>query len=142
MQNECDRIELIRLSVQLVSAHISKTSMPKEELQALIVETHATLSGLAQGGSAASAGKPAVPVAESVTDDYIICLEDGQELKMLKRYLRRRYNMTPEEYRRKWGLPPDYPMVSPNYSKKRRRLAKAIGLGRMRKRLAGEARSS
>jgi predicted transcriptional regulator len=98
----------------------------------MIKTVHGTLGGLAAAtpGEAATSQKPVVPVKRSVTPDYIICLEDGKKLKMLKRYLRSNYNMTPEEYRAKWGLPADYPMVAPNYAAQRSEFAKKIGLGR------------
>jgi len=100
-----------------------------DELPKLLQQVFETLSGIGGAGETAVAPKPAVSVRKSVTPDYIICLEDGKKLKMLKRHLKTAYNMTPDEYRMRWGLPSDYPMVAPNYAKQRSRLAKVIGLG-------------
>jgi len=115
-----------------VAAYVSNNPIPVSEVPAMIKSVHSTLGGL--GGVAQNevqtSQKPAVPVKRSVNPDYIICLEDGKKLKMLKRYLRSNYNMTPEEYRAKWGLPADYPMVAPNYAAQRSEFAKKIGLGR------------
>ena len=116
----------------IVSAYVGYNSVDSGELPTLIRTVHAALSG-GEAGEAVpveSAPKPAVPVRRSVTPEYLVCLEDGRKLKMLKRYLRTKYNMTPEQYRAKWGLPPDYPMVAPNYSNQRSNFAKKIGLGR------------
>jgi predicted transcriptional regulator len=123
---------ILRLASEIVSAYVSNNSVPVGELPGMIKSVHYALGGL-NGGSYAEAPhslKPAVPVKKSVTPDYVICLEDGKKLKMLKRYLRSRYGMSPEEYRAKWGLPPDYPMVAPNYAQRRSDFAKKIGLGR------------
>jgi len=127
-----DRDELLRMSVDVVAAYVSQNPLPATQLSDLLKTVHSSLSGLA-GGTAetsAEAPKPAVPVKKSVTPEYIICLEDGKKLKMLKRHLRTNYNMTPEEYRAKWGLTPDYPMVAPKYAEQRSQFAKKIGLGR------------
>ena len=125
-----DRSETLHLTTDIVSAFVSNNSVPAGELQDLLVNTFATLTSLTAPGEADKTDqKPAVPVKKSITDDYIICLEDGKKLKMLKRYLRTQYDMSPEEYRRKWGLPADYPMVAPNYAKRRSEFAKSIGLG-------------
>ncbi|CCA92807.1 MULTISPECIES: MucR family transcriptional regulator [unclassified Novosphingobium] len=122
---------LITLTSDIVAAHVSNNSVSVEDLPALITNVYGALSGL---GSAAAVEEekpePAVSVRASVKPDYIICLEDGKKLKMLKRHLMTHYNMTPEEYRARWNLPADYPMVAPNYAEKRRELAKKIGLGR------------
>ncbi|MBB4657706.1 MucR family transcriptional regulator [Parvularcula dongshanensis] len=125
-----DRSETLHLTTDIVSAFVSNNSVPAGELQDLLVNTFATLTSLTGSAEPEQTNqKPAVPVKKSITDDYIICLEDGKKLKMLKRYLRTQYDMSPEEYRRKWGLPADYPMVAPNYAKRRSEFAKQIGLG-------------
>jgi predicted transcriptional regulator len=103
--------------------------VPLSELPGLIQEVFRTLSAVGKGAAPAEKPQPAVPVKKSVHPDYIICLEDGKKLKMLKRHLKTAYNMSPEQYRERWGLPPDYPMVAPNYAKHRSTLAKKIGLG-------------
>ncbi len=122
--------DTLNLTTEIVSAFVSNNSVPADQLQDLLQATYATLSSLAGGTESAPTNqKPAVPVKKSVTDDYIICLEDGKKLKMLKRYLRTQYDMSPEDYRRKWNLPADYPMVAPNYAKRRSEFAKKIGLG-------------
>jgi len=124
--------DVLKLATEIVAAYVSNNPVPVAEVPAMIKSVHSTLGGLvaAGGGEAPTAQKPVVPVRKSVTPDYIICLEDGKKLKMLKRYLRSNYNMTPEEYRAKWGLPADYPMVAPNYAAQRSEFAKKIGLGR------------
>ncbi|MBT4044646.1 MAG: MucR family transcriptional regulator [Rhodospirillaceae bacterium] len=129
------RDEMRRLAADVVSAYVSYNTMPNSELPALIQTVHGALvnAGKAQTEQPVEAApKPAVPVRRSIQEDYIICLEDGKKLKMLKRYLRTRYNLTPDEYRRKWGLASDYPMVAPSYSSLRSNFAKEIGLGRAR----------
>ncbi len=121
---------LATLTADIVSAHVSNNTVAPSELPALISSVYSSLAGLG-GAPAAPAEKPvpAVPVRSSIKPDYIICLEDGKKLKMLKRHLMTAFGMTPDEYRTKWGLPADYPMVAPNYAETRRTLAKAIGLG-------------
>jgi predicted transcriptional regulator len=123
---------LLKLASDIIAAYVSNNPVPVSELPGMITSVHSTLGGLASGGSseALTSQKPAVPVKRSVTPEYVICLEDGKKLKMLKRYLRSNYNLTPEQYRAKWGLPADYPMVAPNYSTQRSEFAKKIGLGR------------
>ena len=109
---------------------------PKSDLPALISEVHSALSRVIGGAAPvvqAEAPKPAIPVKKSITADYLICLEDGKKFKSLKRHLRTQYNMSPEQYREKWGLPPDYPMVAPNYAEARSQLAKKMGLGQQRR---------
>ena len=126
-----DHGELLALTSDIVAAHVSNNAVPSTELSGLIETVFGTLSGL--GGEAAEPEvelKPAVAIKKSVTPDHLICLEDGKKLKMLKRHLKTAYDMTPEDYRAKWNLPHDYPMVAPNYAKKRQELAKKIGLGR------------
>ncbi len=124
--------ELIKFASDIVAAYVSNNPVPIAEIPGMIKSIHATLGGLAgtMPVELAANQKPAVPVKKSVTPEYIICLEDGKKLKMLKRYLRSRYSLSPEEYRAKWGLPADYPMVAPNYAAQRSEFAKKIGLGR------------
>ena len=127
------RNELVRLSVEIVGAYIGRNAVAANGLQALIGEVFGALARLDDKPAAEAAParhKPAVPIARSVQRDYIVCLEDGKQLKMLKRYLRAHYDLSPEEYRRKWGLSPDYPMVAPAYAERRSAFAKQIGLGR------------
>ena len=130
------------LTAEIVSAYVSNNPLPQSELPALMRAVHETLNHTAAGKveAPAEAPKPAVPVKKSVTPDYIVCLEDGKKFKSLKRHLRTQYNMTPEQYREKWGLPADYPMVAPNYAKTRSELARSMGLGQQRRkgRTAGE----
>lgn len=125
---------LIELTADVVSAYVSNNPIPVGDLPALIGQVHAALKVTAGGGSAAKpeALEPAVPIRKSVTPDYIICLEDGKKFKSLKRHLSTDYGLTPDEYRTKWGLPADYPMVAPNYAATRSALAKTMGLGRKR----------
>ena len=124
--------KLVELSASLVGAYVSHNALSASDLPKLIAQVHQALIGL--GGPApaevAPELKPAVPVKKSITPDYLICLEDGKKFKSLKRHLRTEYDMSPDEYRARWGLPPDYPMVAPSYSEARSALAKSIGLGR------------
>jgi predicted transcriptional regulator len=124
--------ELLSLTADIVAAHVGHNRVTVSELPELIAKVHGALSGLGQEAvsSAVTEQKPAVSIRSSVKPDYIVCLEDGKKLTMLKRYLQTNYGMTPQQYRAKWKLPADYPMVAPNYAEKRRTLAKAIGLGR------------
>lgn len=124
----------IELAADIVSAYVSNNSVAASDLPSLINEVHAALTRVSTGAVEAvvEAPKPAVPLKKSVTSDYIICLEDGKKFKSLKRHLRTQYNMSPEEYREKWGLPADYPMVAPNYAAARSELAKKMGLGQQR----------
>jgi predicted transcriptional regulator len=123
--------ELLSLTADIVAAHVANNNVSTSEVPQLIAQVHAALTGLTEPKKAEEPElQPAVPVRSSVKHDYIVCLEDGKKLKMLKRYLRTNYNMTPEEYRTKWKLPRDYPMVAPAYAEQRRGLAKQIGLGR------------
>jgi predicted transcriptional regulator len=124
------RSELLALTGEIVSAHLANNTVAQTEVAPLIQSVFDTLSALASDEPTPVELTPAVPIKRSVTDDYIVCLEDGRRLKMLKRHLMTAYNMTPQEYRAKWGLRPDYPMVAPNYAAKRQELAKKIGLGR------------
>jgi len=121
--------ELLEHTTKIVAAHVSHNAMPATDLPRLIAAVHETLAKL---GTEEAAPRPeaAVPIKQSVKPEYIVCLDDGKKLKMLKRHLRTAYNMTPDDYRKRWGLPSDYPMVAPNYAKQRSALAKKIGLGR------------
>jgi predicted transcriptional regulator len=133
-----DEEDHLALTANIVAAYVSNNSVPISELSGLISQVHAALTQLA-GGRAEIGGeamKPAVSVKKSVMPDHIICLEDGKKFKSLKRHLRAQYDMSPEQYREKWGLPADYPMVAPNYAQARSRLAKEMGLGQQRKRRA------
>lgn len=128
---DIDREELLRMTTDIVSSYLSHNSVPAENVPDLIKSVHSTMTGVSLSeDKAEQKAKPAVPVSKSIADDHIVCLEDGKKLKMLKRYLRSQYNMSPDEYRQKWNLPSDYPMVAPAYSRKRSQFAKDIGLGR------------
>lgn len=134
--------ELLRMTSEIVSAYVGHNPLPANEIPDVIGMVHKSLQGLTapQAGAIESRQKPAVPIKKSVAPDYIICLEDGKKLKMLKRYLRSNFGMTPEEYRAKWGLGPDYPMVAPNYASQRSAFAKKIGLGRKGRAARGRKR--
>jgi predicted transcriptional regulator len=129
---EVTREELLRYATEIVASYLGRNKVAGDQLSDVINTVFNSLSNLDGGGEDLPQGdlKPAVPVKRSITPEYIVCLEDGKKLKMLKRYLRTNYNMTPDEYRTKWGLAPDYPMVAPNYAKQRSDFAKNIGLGR------------
>jgi len=130
MSSQTPQNELLSLTTQMVSAYVSNNNVALPDLPSLIGEVYKTLSGVGtETQPVAERPQPAVPVKRSVTPDYIVCLEDGKELKMLKRHLKTAFDMTPDDYRERWGLPKDYPMVAPNYAKQRSRLAKQIGLG-------------
>ena len=122
----------VDLTASIVSAYVSNNPTTASEIPALISQIHAALVRVSNSGlePVPEPAKPAVSVKKSMTSDYLVCLEDGKRFKSLKRHLRTQYNMSPEQYREKWGLPADYPMVAPNYAEKRRELAKKIGLGR------------
>lgn len=125
--------DLLRLSAGIISAYVSRNAVSADAVPDIIRTVHQALTQLTSATPAPAAEerpKPAVAVGRSVQHDYIVCLEDGKRLKMLKRYLRSRYNLSPEDYRRRWGLPPDYPMVAPAYAARRSDFAKQIGLGR------------
>jgi predicted transcriptional regulator len=126
----------IELTANIVSAYVSNNSVPSADIPALIGQVHSALKRVSGGQAAAPAEplKPAVPIKRSVNPDFIVCLEDGLKFKSLKRHLRTRYSMTPDQYREKWSLPPDYPMVAPNYAAARSQLAKQMGLGQQRRR--------
>jgi predicted transcriptional regulator len=124
--------ELLRMTADVVAAYVSNNTLPTAQLAEIINAVYHSLKGL-EGPVAEpppEPARPAVPVRKSITPDYLICLEDGKKLKMLKRHLRSTYNLTPDEYRARWGLAPDYPMVAPNYAEQRSAFAKKIGLGR------------
>ncbi len=135
-ESKGDSSELLALTAEIVASHVSNNNVPVADLPALIQRVYDTIARLGKpdAGGAPERPMPAVSVRKSVTPEYIICLEDGKKLKMLKRHLKTAYNMTPEQYRERWGLPPDYPMVAPNYAEQRRDLAKKIGLGTNRRR--------
>ena len=126
-----DKSEIIEMTADIVAAYVGANTVPATDLPALIQSVHRALSGVASGGEVAEAAprEPAVPIKKSITPEYLVCLEDGRKFKSLKRHLRTKYNMSPEEYRAKWSLPKDYPMVAPNYAKARSDLAKQMGLG-------------
>lgn len=124
-----DQVELLKIAAQIVAAHISRNPVPEDDLPHLIRKIHQTVTDIALSPAKGSRPEPAVPVKKSVMPDYIVCLEDGKKMKMLKRYIKTVYNLTPDEYREKWGLPADYPMVAPNYAQRRSDLAKESGLG-------------
>ena len=124
---------LLQLATGIVSSYVSHNQVPMTEVPTILKSVHSVLAGLVAGTASegTAAGKPAVSVKKSIGDDFIICLEDGKKLTMLKRYLRSQYDMSPEDYRKKWDLPHDYPMVAPAYARLRSAFAKKIGLGRV-----------
>lgn len=124
---------IMEFASDIVSAYVSNNSVQSSELAGLIRDVHATLASLGNGHDSAEAKKPAVSIKKSITDEFLICLEDGKKFKSLKRHLRSKYGLSPEEYREKWGLPYDYPMVAPSYARKRSALAKEMGLGKVEK---------
>lgn len=131
--------DFLEFTTEIVAAHVSNNTVPVADLSDLILQVYRTLSSVDTGVvPTQERPEPAVPVKKSVTQDYIVCLEDGKKLKMLKRHLKTAYNMTPEDYRERWGLPPDYPMVAPSYATQRSNLAKKIGLGTRARRGASE----
>ncbi|HWI29085.1 MAG TPA: MucR family transcriptional regulator [Stellaceae bacterium] len=132
--------ELLRMTAEVVAAYVSNNPLPTAQLAEVIGAVYQSLKTLDGKGAEGrtEALKPAVPIRKSITPDYLVCLEDGKKLKMLKRHLRSTYNMTPDDYRHKWNLPADYPMVAPNYAQQRSAFAKKIGLGRGTGRQAGK----
>jgi predicted transcriptional regulator len=130
MASDTADIDFLALTAQIVSAHVGHNSLPTEALPSLIKLVHAALANIGAAPAETLRSEPAVPIKKSVFPDYIVCLEDGEKLKMLKRHLLTAYGMTPDQYRAKWGLPSNYPMVAPNYAEQRSVLAKTIGLGR------------
>ena len=136
--NEAAEDMLLTLTADIVAAHVSNNSVAVNDLPNLIQNVHSALSGISSASSAPEAKpEPKVSIRSSIKPDYIVCLEDGKKLKMLKRHLMTHYNLTPDQYRQKWGLSADYPMVAPNYAEQRRTLAKSIGLGTKRRRTRG-----
>ena len=130
MSSQTPQNEMLSLTIQIVSAHVSNNSVALPDLPNLIAQVYKTLSNVGtETPLAPERPQPAVPIKKSITPDFIICLEDGKKLKMLKRHLKTAYDMTPDDYRERWALPQDYPMVAPNYALQRSRLAKQIGLG-------------
>ena len=131
---EPKQVDVLGMTTGIVSSFVSNNTVPASDLPELIRSVHDAISTLSEGESASDETlTPAVPISQSITPDFLICLEDGRKLKMLRRYLRSRYSMTPEEYRERWNLPADYPMVAPNYAKLRSKHAKNIGLGKKKK---------
>lgn len=126
-----DKAEIIEMTTDIVSAYVGNNSVSASDLPALIQSVHKALSNVSVGAEPVEVApkEPAVSIKKSITPDYLICLEDGRKFKSLKRHLRTKYNMSPEDYRAKWGLPKDYPMVAPNYARARSDLAKQMGLG-------------
>ncbi len=131
MSTENNASELMRLTVDIVTAHVARNNVPMTELVSLIQQIHKTLAAIGTDSAPVPEDKPqpAVPIKRSVFPDYIVCLEDGKKLKMLKRHLKTAFGLSPEQYRERWGLAHDYPMVAPNYARQRSKLAKEIGLG-------------
>ena len=134
MVEQAEHNDLLVYTTEIVSAHLSNNPVQADEIPALIQKVYKTLANVASDGSAmAERPQPAVPIKRSITPDYIVCLEDGETFKSLKRHLTSHHEMSPEDYRERWGLPADYPMVAPNYAKQRSKLARQIGLGTRRK---------
>ena len=129
MAEQSANTDLLGLTARIVAAQASGNNMSQAEILSLIPQVYKTLSEVGKEPGPAERPEPAVPIARSVFNDYIVCLEDGRKLKMLKRHLMAAYNMTPQQYRQRWGLPASYPMVAPNYARQRSSLAKKIGLG-------------
>lgn len=126
-----DKADVIEMTAEIVAAYVENNTISTTDLPTLIQSVHRALAGISSSAETAEVApkEPAVPVRRSITPDYLVCLEDGRKFKSLKRHLRTKYNMSPEDYRSKWGLPKDYPMVAPNYAKARSDLAKQMGLG-------------
>jgi Predicted transcriptional regulator len=139
MPEEMKAVELLPLVTEVVAAKLSNGKTPSSDVAVLIQSVYQTLDELRVRGISAGLPEPAVPIKRSVTADYIVCLEDGHQLKMLKRHLRNAFDMSPDQYRQRWGLPADYPMVAPNYAKKRSQLAKNAGLGTQPRRKRAKA---
>ena len=132
MPDSAGSAELLELTTEIVAAHVANNELSPSDLPGLIEQVYGALARIASGNAPAAVAErpePAVSIKKSIAPDYIVCLEDGKKLKMLKRYIKTRYNLTPDEYRARWGLPSDYPMVAPNYAAQRSELAKKIGLG-------------
>ncbi|MFC4271885.1 MucR family transcriptional regulator [Sneathiella chungangensis] len=133
MSEKIEKLELLALTTDIVTSHLSRNPVDAAEISTLINDVFNTLSTVGEAPEEEDKPEPVVAIRKSIHPDYIICLEDGKKLKMLKRHLKTSYDMTPDEYRERWGLPADYPMVAPNYAEQRRTLAKKIGLGTRRK---------
>jgi len=132
LSEKIEKLELLSLTTDIVTSHLSRNSVESGDISGLIRDVYTTLSTVGTTEQEADRPNPAVSVKKSIQPDYIVCLEDGKKLKMLKRHLKTAYDMTPDDYRQRWGLPSDYPMVAPNYALQRRDLAKKIGLGTRR----------
>ncbi len=132
MPDEANPADLLAHAARIIAAHLGNNSLPVSEVPALMRIVHKSLAEISSGAPVETILQPAVPIRRSITPDHIICLEDGKKLKMLKRHLRTAYDMSPEDYRIRWGLALDYPMVAPNYAKQRSALAKKFGLGKRR----------
>ena len=139
-KSDAQASDILAYTSEIVAAHVAHNTVSAAELPRLIHDVHRALLSLSANARGSDRPHPAVPIKKSVTPDYIVCLEDGKKLKMLKRHLKTAYNMTPEEYRERWGLAVDYPMVAPNYAKRRSSLAKEIGLGTKQKPQSGRGR--
>lgn len=137
MSDAATNEDLLALTAKIVAAHVSNNSVALGDLAGLIQQVHQALRSIGSTTVTPARPQPAVPIKRSVLPDYIVCLEDGKKLKMLKRHLKTAYNLSPEQYRERWGLPPDYPMVAPNYAKQRSQLARDLGLGTKSKRKRG-----
>jgi predicted transcriptional regulator len=136
MADHTDEARCIQLTANIVSAYVSSNTVSSAEMPALISQVYSALMRVSKGAAVAAPAeplKPAVPIKRSITPEYLVCLEDGKKFKSLKRHLRTQYRMTPDQYRSKWNLPADYPMVAPNYAAARSRLAKQMGLGQQRR---------
>ena len=129
MQENNKSGSILSLTAEIVAAHVANNTVSVNDLPHLIQQVHHTLSTVGNKGAQAPRPEPAVAIKKSITPEYVICLEDGKKLKMLKRHLKTAYNMTPDQYRERWDLPPDYPMVAPNYARQRSQLARDLGLG-------------
>jgi predicted transcriptional regulator len=137
MSEKIEKLELLGLTTDIVTSHLSRNNIEANEISGLIKDIFSTLSTIGETEMEMEKPQPAVSVRKSIHPDYLVCLEDGKKLKMLKRHLKTSYDMTPDDYRQRWSLPADYPMVAPNYAVQRRNLAKKIGLGTHRKRSSG-----
>lgn len=138
MSEKIEKMELLALTTDIVTSHLSRNPVDASDISGLIKDVYATLSTVGAAEPDADRPQPAVSIRKSIHPDYIVCLEDGKKLKMLKRHLKTSYDMTPDDYRQRWGLPSDYPMVAPNYANQRRDLAKKIGLGTRRKKASAK----
>ena len=130
MNSESDSDDLLKFTVEIIAAHVSNNTLPASELPQLISQVHSSLSDTGKSMGTRERPTPAVSIKKSITPDYLVCLEDGKKRKMLKRHIKTAYDLTPVQYRERWGLAADYPMVAPNYAKRRSNLAKEIGLGK------------